>query len=88
MLRELRFEAMRKRRRLVILDRLEAKRLQDDGPLDFPVPKMPTGHWAGSREKIEAMRERVERGEAIFHPEDCRHKVEKLIEAFQVRFLA
>ena len=82
MLRELRFAAMRKRRRQVILARLEAKRLLEDGPDDFPVPAMPTSHWGGSREKIEVMRLRVESGEAVFHPEDCKHKVEKRIEAF------
>ena len=70
MLRELRFEAMRLARQQVILERLEAERLRDVEPDDPPLPAMPTSHWAGSRAKVEIMRERVERGECIFHPHD------------------
>ena len=43
-------------------------------PDELPLAAVPTSHWAGTREKIEAMRERVERGEAIFHPCDAQRK--------------
>jgi hypothetical protein len=74
---------MREQKRQAILERLEAQRLRFAEPDDLPLPAMPTSHWAGSREKIEVMRERAERGEAVFHPCDCKQKVEKRIEAFQ-----
>ena len=70
MLRE-HFAAMREQKRQGILERLEAQRLRFAEPDDLPLAAMPTSHWAGSREKIEVMRERAERGEAVFHPEDC-----------------
>jgi hypothetical protein len=39
---------------------------------DLPLAKLSTPHPAGSLEKIEVMRLRVERGEQIFHPNDNR----------------
>ena len=39
---------------------------------DLPLPKLSTGHPAGSDGKIEVMRQRAERGQAIFHPNDNR----------------
>jgi hypothetical protein len=39
---------------------------------DLPLAKLSTPHPAGSLEKIEVMRLRAERGEAIFHPHDNR----------------
>ena len=39
---------------------------------DLPLPKLSTGHPAGSIEKIECMRQRAEAGQAIFHPNDNR----------------
>ena len=45
-------------------------RLDQDGELDPPLPAMPTLFWCGSREKLDIMRERVESGEAVFHPGD------------------
>ena len=43
-------------------------------PDELPLAAVPTSYWAGTREKIEAMRERVERGEAVFHPCDAQRK--------------
>ena len=77
MLRELLFEAMLKRKRQAILERLEAVRLCEAEPEGPPLPAMPTSHCAGSQGKIEAMRQRVERGEAVFHPDDSKQKVEQ-----------
>ncbi len=79
MLRELRFKATRERKQQAIL---EADRLRDVEPDDPPLPEMPTAFWAGSRGKVEVMRQRAERREAIFHPDDCKQKVEKRFEAF------
>ena len=70
MLRE-HFAAMREQKRQAILERLEAERLRDVEPDDLPLPAMPTSYWAGSRGKVEVMQQRAERGEAIFHPDDC-----------------
>jgi hypothetical protein len=47
---------------------------------DLPLAASSTPHPAGSIEKIEVMRQRAERGEAIFHPLDC-----KLIQAENLR---
>ena len=82
MLRELLFEAIREQRQQAIAERLEAQRLQYVEPDDLPLPEMPTAFWAGSRGKIEVMRQRAERGEAVFHPEDCKQKIERKYEAF------
>ena len=42
---------------------------------DLPLAAMPTGHRCGSREKIEIMRLRAERGEQVFHPNDATDRV-------------
>lgn len=42
---------------------------------DLPLPAMPTGYQCGSREKIEIMRLRAERGEQVFHPNDATDRV-------------
>lgn len=39
---------------------------------DPPLAAEPTAASPGSREKIEVMRARAERGEAVFHPQDAR----------------
>jgi hypothetical protein len=39
---------------------------------DLPLPALSTGHPAGSDGKIEVMRQRAERGESLFHPNDNR----------------
>ena len=39
---------------------------------DKPAPKASTQALPGSAEKIKAMRRRLLRGEALFHPDDCR----------------
>jgi hypothetical protein len=39
---------------------------------DLPLASSSCPHPAGSIEKIEVMRARVERGEQIFHPLDCK----------------
>ena len=82
MLREMVFEAVRERKRQAILKGLEVERLRDAEPDDLPLAAMPTSHWAGSRGKVEVMRQRAERGEAVFHPEDSKQKIEKRIAAF------
>ena len=50
-------------------------RLDQDGELDPPLAAMPTLFWCGSREKLDVMRERVESGEAVFHPMDSKQMV-------------
>jgi hypothetical protein len=47
---------------------------------DLPLAASSTGSIAGSAERIAVYRERAERGEAIFHPLDC-----KLIAAENLR---
>ena len=42
---------------------------------EAPLPSVPTWHLCGSREKIEILRQRVERGEELFHPEDSTAEV-------------
>jgi hypothetical protein len=39
-------------------------------PDEMPLPAAPTAAVAGSLEKIEILRQRAERGESLWHPED------------------
>jgi hypothetical protein len=39
---------------------------------DLPLASSSTGSIAGSWERIEVYRSRAERGEALFHPNDCK----------------
>jgi hypothetical protein len=39
---------------------------------DLPLAKLSTGSIAGSSERIAVYRSRAERGEALFHPNDCK----------------
>ena len=61
---------------MIASERIPQKRwLDQDDELDPPLPAMPTVFWCGSREKLDCMRQRVERGEAVFHPGDSRQMV-------------
>ena len=61
---------------MIARDGIPQKRwLDQDGELDPPLPAMPTAFWCGSREKLAVMRERVESGEAVFHPGDSKQMV-------------
>jgi hypothetical protein len=42
------------------------------GDIEPPLPAATTPHPPGSPQKIAAMRERVERGESVFHPHDAK----------------
>ena len=40
--------------------------------LECPMPRERTDFWAGSVEKVEIMRHRLEAGEHLHHPYDCK----------------
>jgi hypothetical protein len=50
--------------------------MANDNP---PEPKDSCGYPAGSMERIAAYRKRVERGEAIFHPQDSKAIIGPLV---------
>ncbi len=60
-------------------------RFDFDNEADPPKPAMPTGFWCGSREKLDVMRQRIEAGEAAFHPLDCNRYVPRHSDAWDKR---
>ena len=42
---------------------------------EYTLPTQWTDYWAGSAEKIEVMRKRLESGEQLHHPFDCQEIV-------------
>ena len=50
-----------------------------------PPPAMPTGFFCGSQEKIELMRQRIEAGEAAFHPLDCERYIRRSLDDWDKR---
>jgi hypothetical protein len=58
------------------LSRKKAKppepKVQKPIELELPMPSVSTSSVAGSWERIEVYRQRVERGEQLFHPLDCK----------------
>ncbi len=43
------------------------------GEKDYSLPTVPTSCLAGSREKVEVMRKRIEARQAAFHPMDSKY---------------
>jgi hypothetical protein len=71
------------RAKLGILPTWEPKvvpKVQKPPEPDLPLAATSTGTIAGSAERIAVYRQRAERGEAVFHPLDC-----KLIQAENLR---
>lgn len=60
-------------------------RSDSDNEDDPPPPAMPTGFWCGTQEKVDVMRDRIEAGEAVFHPDDCSRYVPKHLDEWDKR---
>ena len=63
------FRSLSDNSRMIASTTIPQKRWLDQDP---PLPSMPTAFWCGSRQKLDVMRERVESGEAVFHPMDSK----------------
>lgn len=65
---------------------LQVRRYIDfEGDEDLPLPSESTSHWCGTKEKLDCMRLRVERGEAVFHPMDCSRYVPRRLDDWDYR---
>jgi hypothetical protein len=56
------------------------RNLAADGGGALP-PDAPTAAWAGSAEKLAALAERAARRQALWHPDDARHRLDVLTAA-------
>ena len=74
MWRQIDIDALRELRRDLIRERLAVRRIMEVD-VELPLPTEPTAFWCGSRQKIEVMRLKAERGESLFHPLDADSKM-------------
>ena len=70
------FRSLSDNSRMIASTHIPQKRwLDQDNEVDPPLPSIPTHYLCGTQEKLDVMRQRVERGEAVFHPGDSKQMV-------------